>query len=721
MVNVGHQSNGRVGDPTHHISLQTVAGANETGFICVGEEAYIVKPEIQVRPYPGQATQFVQGRSKHADKVPPFIDVSFWNNIGGMGMLHYDEDESRYLDGYMMNTSEEGRTILQGRPTYTKGIRDFNEYQPDNDVRMTWRSVYASNNEDTEVSFVTEAAYNADKVRLYMRKVGSPTGNITVELRTSGDVNMDTATLDASNLSAHSPYFVEFDWDDDDALSDATTYKININYAGGDADNYIQIWYDTVNSKFPYRVLDDTEDFDGIFFELNGAMYFMTQPLDRSASKLYLYGYRGVADANTGALSTLVDGAASWTADEWIGGVVKIVAEDGTEEREPYRTITDNDATTLTVSSPWKVEHTTETEYVLMYPKWKLVQTLDQYCMSVTVALNYAIFGFESGAIEKYEAKEFGGAFSETLSTSEQHVVNHVLAISKEVYVNSPYTNTLYGVHTATSFPRVTKHDYVNNIRITPKILAYQSTLMDERKPFDLDVNANVTVYLRDLWSEINMSGAVTGTLCGYELPATVDIRGGRYVRFLMLAETSTRSAGDIQLKVEDSNGDSVSLDLPELTANEWTLCELEFTTPPEADTTYDASSIAKIYFVSTVSVNQKFGVYQNAPTIGVFMYGYAADSQWYLPQNTQVNSMFEYSGGAGEIVRRPWIGTWRGLWYLNGDMFTKLYLGELEEFEHPDNCKGICVNGPYLHFNLGERIERYHAGQLDDIGPDRD
>jgi len=39
-----------------------------------------------------------------------------------------------------------------------------------------------------------------------------------------------------------------------------------------------------------------------------------------------------------------------WVADEWIGSVVKIVEGTG---KNQYRTITDNDTDTLTVSPAW--------------------------------------------------------------------------------------------------------------------------------------------------------------------------------------------------------------------------------------------------------------------------------------------------------------------------------------------------------------------------------
>ena len=714
------------GDNSSHHLLLTDSAGTEVGLICVDGKGNRI-PRVAGNPYPNMASQLRQGTAKHSDRVPPFEDIPQSDFSGGLASLHFDEDSSKYLDGKRCDTSSSGEVIHGGLESYTTGLRDFNESWSGD---VSWTKMYASpGTESISTGFTANATYDVQSIVIILKKVGAPTGDITVQIHDASDNLVGTATkaltIDTDCLTDLVSERVEFTVATAQEIVDTTAYKVNIAYSGGDATNYIDVGVDGSDALY-YRVLDDTDDFDGKFFEYNGGVYFVTQPLDRSASKIYLYGERGVADANTGHLDRLIDESKTWADDAWNGGVVKIVAEDGTEEREPYRSITDTvnntDNPYLTVSPVWNILHTTETEYIILYPKWQLVETLSAYVTDVTVASSYVVLAFEGNdQIAKYEAKEFGGAFVEGLWDSDQAVVNHVLALTKDVKANGIQTNTLYGVHTGTSLARITKHNYLSGYRKESKTLAYQSTLMGDRMAFSDETFTSCTSYLRDTWIQIDMAAGVDGNLGRYTLPSPVDIRGGRYIRFIIVALTTARDAGDITLGVYDSSGNGVDLDLPALTANEAKLCELEFTTPPESQAVYDASDITDIYLKSTKSVEQSFYIPQSNPTIGVFMYGYVADSQWYLPMNTQINNMVEYAGGAGEVERRPWVFTWDGPWYLNGSNFTKLYLGELEELSHPDNGKGVCVNDVYLYFNAGGTIQRYYAGKLDNIGPDAD
>jgi hypothetical protein len=49
---------------------------------------------------------------------------------------------------------------------------------------------------------------------------------------------------------------------------------------------------------------------------------------------------------------------------------------DGSSEEQNWRLITDNDATTLTVSPGWNITHSTNTEYVIVgSDKWTAITT----------------------------------------------------------------------------------------------------------------------------------------------------------------------------------------------------------------------------------------------------------------------------------------------------------------------------------------------------------
>lgn len=117
----------------------------------------------------------------------------------------------------------------------------------------------------------------------------------------------------------------------------------------------------------PYFLILDTDDpWDAFFFQYKRQQYFYTHPDDESAPTIWMNGYRGTADSNAGALSMLIDATQSWATDELVGKAVYITAGPGSAEKIPWRTITGNNGTSVTVDRDWLIEHTTATEYVIL-------------------------------------------------------------------------------------------------------------------------------------------------------------------------------------------------------------------------------------------------------------------------------------------------------------------------------------------------------------------
>lgn len=706
-------------DPTktnknsHHIKLTDSVG-NSHGFICEDK-----KYRVAVSPYPAMASQLRQGRGKHADRVPPFEDIAMSDFSGGMAMLHYDEDTSRYLDGKRCDTSEMGEVINGGLESYIPGIRDFDENWPGN---VTWQALYSGGTTSVTKSFSAGASYNANSVVVILKKTGAPTGDVTVYLLDSGDSTLKSKalTIGTDCLTDLVSERVEFEFSSAQALTASTTYKVKVEYTGGSTSAYVEVAVDGSTEPY-YRVLDDTSDFDGIFFELNSGLYFVTQPLDRSASKIYLYGDRGVADSNSGDKTKLNDATKSWTNDEWIGGVVKIIAEDGTEEREPYRTITDNDGTSLT-STAWNIAHTTETEYVILYPKWQLVQTLSNYVIDVTVGPSFAILALDGVGFKKYIVRENGGAYEETVGAAGIGSTNKVLASLSAIERGGAYTSKFYSMYTDTSSAKLTEYPLALSTAAT--IRTDFGALLPKARPFnDTDYSASGADSYINNGRIVFSATAVNGNIGHLELENPVSIEGARYINFNFVANSNSYDAGDLEFGFADSDGNTKWIDLPALTAATSAFVELEISPAPGSTAnSYEPEDITKLYLRSTKSVTDTFLILEDSPMIGMTMHG-IADNQgaYYFPRNTQANNMIEYIGGSGEITSRPWIFTWKGPWYQSGDSFVKLYLGELEELEHPDNGKGVCVNDVYLYFNVGETIQRYYSGHLDSVGPDVD
>ena len=94
------------------------------------------------------------------------------------------------------------------------------------------------------------------------------------------------------------------------------------------------------------------------------------------------------------------------------------------------------------------------------------------------------------------------------------------------------------------------------------------------------------------------------------------------------------------------------------------------------------------------------------------------------LPASFRINGMEAYSGNADDPVENPWIFTEKGVYEIqtqNDDQVVAIPLKELATLQSSENGVGHTVNGTYLFFNIGEKIERYFNRTLDDVGPDRD
>ena len=94
------------------------------------------------------------------------------------------------------------------------------------------------------------------------------------------------------------------------------------------------------------------------------------------------------------------------------------------------------------------------------------------------------------------------------------------------------------------------------------------------------------------------------------------------------------------------------------------------------------------------------------------------------LPASHRINGMEAYSGNVDDPIENPWIFTEAGVYELqtqNDGQVVAIPLRELSSLQSSENGLGHTVNGTYLYFNIGEKIQRYFNRTLDDIGPDRD
>ena len=174
---------------------------------------------------------------------------------------------------------------------------------------------------------------------------------------------------------------MRFDYSSVQAVTSGTTYYLKIYGASGDTlashwevgvdvDGAGSLWssdnttWTSAAYSLYYRITDTDIGRKWLPFYMDGAWYIVSQNDDFSAPLMYINGDRGLATSATS--TTIVCSGKSWTADRWIGAKVRIY--DGTGDGQ-IRTITDNDATSLTVAT-WDKTPDNTSLFVIYSTDW---------------------------------------------------------------------------------------------------------------------------------------------------------------------------------------------------------------------------------------------------------------------------------------------------------------------------------------------------------------
>lgn len=140
-------------------------------------------------------------------------------------------------------------------------------------------------------------------------------------------------------------------------------------YQSGDGSEW-----ESADDAIFYRLLPENREFDIFPFEHLGCLYMALSFRDGSDPEIYRNGQRGTATSATS--TTITDTAASWSADELIGSLIAIYAGKGSDVDRPWRVITDNTATAITVGEAWD-ENPDETSRYTVVQSDKFEEVLD--------------------------------------------------------------------------------------------------------------------------------------------------------------------------------------------------------------------------------------------------------------------------------------------------------------------------------------------------------
>jgi len=371
--------------PTHDFSFSD--GEKEVGLIVVDSKGDHAPLSVSGASTIRTAVKTTTGNTKYSDFEAPYSPIAQDNWANGRGGEDYDNDTSKFMDSYRCN-SLQGTIMLGPQATYTKGFRDQDFSLPGN---LSWHSMLSGATKYLAVKFTASSSYSATAIYLHLRRRGTPT-DLTIELcsDSSGpDTVLQTTTVTTTNITDTVAVFHKATITAE-SLTVGTSYWIKVYAASSTDEDYWQVgtkalagttkksadnttWADATIDLYYRITAADVAPARMKFFTYKRAAWCV-KSADTGAPVLYLNGDIGAADANTGALTTLVDATKSWVASEWIGAIVILVGGPGSNETKPWRTITANSSNTLTLDSAWVVEHTTATEYVIVNTdKWQVI------------------------------------------------------------------------------------------------------------------------------------------------------------------------------------------------------------------------------------------------------------------------------------------------------------------------------------------------------------
>jgi hypothetical protein len=371
-------------NPTHHIRL--VGGGIDIGLVVVDSRGIPDPYAITRDRLQNTSLKINEGNPKYSDFELPFTPLSQEDFSGGRGQERYEDDVTRFLDSWNIQTGFEGKVFLSGQAQLTKGNRNMDYVMPGS---VHWQSMLPGSRRYLARKFTASASYTATKSYILVKRKGMPTEALTVQWRSdnAGDPGavLKTVTLAAANVPDVLGIWQKFQPSSAQSLTGATAYWIEV-YGGANA-NTTDHWKvavddnpsasatkESVNEStwitsgvdLYFQIMDADNTPDRVWqFRCKGASYTLFD-WDGADPKLYLSGDRGTADANTGNLGRLNDGSKSWTANQWTGCIAYLTGGKGSTEEQPWRLIASNDTGYLNVSPNWKIEHDTTTEYAIL-------------------------------------------------------------------------------------------------------------------------------------------------------------------------------------------------------------------------------------------------------------------------------------------------------------------------------------------------------------------
>lgn len=523
---------------THDVSLTD--GKRTVGLIICDSNGSRAPRGINRAPTTRTALKTSSGSTKWADFEPPWSPVAQEDFSGGMGKEDFDDDVTRFLSSCRMNTAFEKRMFLGPQETYCYGHRSQEKSLPGS---VTWYALLM-NLPYLAVSFNASANYNAINIYTLVKRVGTPANALTIALCANGAAKpgavLQSKTITTTNITDVLSEFYK-SVITSQSLTSGTTYWIKVSSTVGTAQDHWEIgvnnsagttkgstddttWATSAIDLY-YRMTDADSVVKPILFQYRGCEYLVANT-DGAAPKIYINGDRGAADANTGALLTLVDATKTWVTNEWAGCIVKVIKGTGSSEDVPWRVIASNTATTLTLTSAWNITHDTTTEYIILGSNKLTEITGHGLSVSVTdiLVVNDTIYACEGDAVNIRRIRFYNNAGTWTAEYADD-------STNKAMYLEA--------VRNSSGVLQVWK---ANNSDASGFVSVAVSAVVD----WGSNLSFGAALTLKDQWGKINGLKEYTQE-CWIAREGTMNAASGTIVDEIALSEIHTL--------MESSNG----------------------------------------------------------------------------------------------------------------------------------------------------------------------
>lgn len=373
-------------EPTHHFKLEDRNGKLLGLTVCddQGNPKSLYDTSLYYKqPIETTALKQTSGASSYDIFDYPYSPIVQDDLSGGRANLDFERDSTKYFDSYRCLSGRLNKAYSGPLEQYTSGLRRQTQSLPGSvdwlQLKDEQRYIYKR--------FQASATYTAGKVWNLVRCKGSP-GNLSVAIYAdnSGDVGslLSSITVSASRLADTLSEWLNETLSQ--ALTSGTYYWLVMYAAATDDDKkhwkiavkeavgtsyYSSAFVSTPTAAtwdLYYRLTDANAEKNCIPYEYKEQQYFILSG-SSGAPALYMAGDRGAADANIGQLNKLIDATKIWTTNEHAGKVVMLTDGTGKLEPQPYRVVTANNGTELTLDTAFTITHDTTTEYVLLGDK----------------------------------------------------------------------------------------------------------------------------------------------------------------------------------------------------------------------------------------------------------------------------------------------------------------------------------------------------------------